>query len=110
MHESNILTNRNWGFLLIGKQINISTIFGILNGWIHEATNKKNKKNEHKHTNLTDKADVPIDDQDGKSYSDEKLIEIIDQSLQIMDKNNDGYVSFPEFVSTQESLKQSDGQ
>lgn len=59
---------------------------------------------------ITDKADVPIEDQDGRSYSDEKLIEIIDQSLQIMDKDLDGYVSFPEFVSTQESLKRAGAQ
>lgn len=56
-------------------------------------------------TNITDKAGVPIDDQDGKSYSDEKLIELIDQSLQIMDTDLDGFVSFPEFVSAQASMK-----
>lgn len=64
----------------------------------------------HNNNNITDKADVPIEDQDGRSYSDEKLIEIIDQSLQIMDKDLDGYVSFPEFVSTQESLKRAGAQ
>ncbi|XP_031617653.1 nuclear transcription factor Y subunit beta isoform X4 [Contarinia nasturtii] len=44
--------------------------------------------------------------EDGSStYTDEKLSEIIDQSLKIMDTNNDGYVSFPEFVKTQQDMK-----
>lgn len=61
-------------------------------------------------TPIPDKADVPIDNQGAQSYTDEKLIEIIDQSLDIMDKDLDGYVSFPEFVAVQDSMKQANAQ
>lgn len=71
---------------------------------------EKQMNTKHKNTNITEKADVPAEGtHDGRSYSDEKLIEIIDQSLEMMDKDYDGYVSFPEFVATQESLRKANG-
>lgn len=32
-------------------------------------------------------------------------MEIIDQSLKIMDTDYDGFVSFPEFIKTQQAMK-----
>lgn len=60
-------------------------------------------------TNITDKDEVPDGDLADGTYSDEKLIQIIDQSLEYMDKDRDGYISFPEFVSVQEAMKKSSG-
>lgn len=54
---------------------------------------------------FTDKNDKPVDESGDQTYTDEKLIDIIDQSLAIMDKDNDGCVSFPEFIQTQEDMK-----
>lgn len=54
---------------------------------------------------ITEKDNKPVDADGSQTYTDEKLIEIIDQSLKIMDTDFDGYVSFPEFVKTQEDMK-----
>lgn len=65
----------------------------------------QNHKNEKNQKQITDKSGEPVDDHHGQIYSDEKLIEIIDQSLDIMDTNSDGYVSYSEFITAQESLR-----
>lgn len=52
-----------------------------------------------------EKDNKPVDEDGSHTYTDEKLIEIIDQSLKIMDTDHDGYVSFPEFVKTQQDMK-----
>lgn len=52
-----------------------------------------------------EKDNKPVDADGSHSYTDEKLSEIIDQSLKIMDADSDGYVSFPEFVKTQQDMK-----
>lgn len=54
---------------------------------------------------ITEKDNKPVDADGSQTYTDEKLIEIIDQSLKIMDTNFDGFVSFPEFVKTQQDMK-----
>lgn len=59
--------------------------------------------------NFTEKDNKPVDSDGSQTYTDEKLSEIIDQSLSIMDADLDGYVSFPEFVKTQQDMKQSAG-
>lgn len=56
---------------------------------------------------ILEKDNKPVDTDGSDTYTDEKLSEIIDQSLKIMDTNNDGYVSFPEFVKTQQDMKNS---
>lgn len=56
-------------------------------------------------TSITEKDNKPVDEEGSQTYTDEKLIEIIDQSLKIMDTDYDGYVSFPEFVKTQQDMK-----
>lgn len=58
------------------------------------------------HAPITEKDNKPVDDEGSHTYTDEKLSEIIDQSLKIMDTDLDGYVSFPEFVKTQNDMKQ----
>lgn len=57
------------------------------------------------HQLITEKDKKPVDADGSQTYTDEKLSEIIDQSLQIMDTDLDGYVSFPEFVKTQQDMK-----
>ncbi|XP_055323556.1 nuclear transcription factor Y subunit beta isoform X7 [Sitodiplosis mosellana] len=52
-----------------------------------------------------EKDNKPVDADGSDTYTDEKLSEIIDQSLKIMDSDYDGYVSFPEFVKTQQDMK-----
>lgn len=56
-------------------------------------------------SSITEKDNKPVDEEGSQTYTDEKLIEIIDQSLKIMDTDYDGYVSFPEFVKTQQDMK-----
>lgn len=54
---------------------------------------------------IPEKDNKPVDADGSHTYTDEKLSEIIDQSLKIMDTDYDGYVSFPEFVKTQQDMK-----
>lgn len=56
-------------------------------------------------SSIPEKDNKPVDAEGSHTYTDEKLIEIIDQSLKIMDTDFDGYVSFPEFVKTQQDMK-----
>lgn len=63
-----------------------------------------NKTNETP-INFPAKDNKPVDADGSQVYTDEKLSEIIDHSIRIMDTDFDGYVSFPEFVQTQENMK-----
>lgn len=61
--------------------------------------------NKCTHQPITEKDNKPVDADGSETYTDEKLSEIIDQSLKIMDTDHDGYVSFPEFVKVQQDMK-----
>lgn len=62
-------------------------------------------KNKTEYVEFAEKDPKPVDADGSPVYTDEKLSEIIDHSIQIMDTDFDGYVSFPEFVKTQETMK-----
>lgn len=66
---------------------------------------------EHSYFNWTqtpiiaDKKEIPAGDLTDGTYSDDRLIEIVDQSMAFMDKDKDGYITYAEYMSVSDSFK-----